>query len=195
MPPLYAHDPFLAIHRALQARWLDLPMAASSLAGLGAMVALLGGIVFALRERSWRGWAAVAVPFLAGLLVQGALVTLVKDLVRSPRPLAVYGAGLVRVGLEPLRGLGFPSGHSAGAALLAAYGCSVYGRSAAWLWGFAFLVGVSRVYVGAHWVTDVVGGWALGAILGLTAGAIGAKLPPAGHLSRRRSARTLDIGG
>ncbi|BDG07526.1 phosphatase PAP2 family protein [Anaeromyxobacter paludicola] len=195
MPPLYAHDPFLAIHQALQSRWLDLPMAALSLACLGLAVAGLGAGLFGLLERDWRRFAAVALPFFLALCAQGILVTLAKDLFHTPRPLAIYGPAQVRVGLEPLRALGFPSGHSASVAVLAAYGTAVYGRRLSWLWAFAFLGGLSRVYVGAHWALDVAAGWALGALLGLVAATLAARARPGGHLSWRRSSRSLDIRG
>jgi membrane-associated phospholipid phosphatase len=38
-------------------------------------------------------------------------------------------------------------------------------RAAAAAAGFSAAVGVSRVYRDAHWLTDVVGGWLLGAVV------------------------------
>ena len=66
------------------------------------------------------------------------------------------------------QGYSFPSGHSANAA-------TVYGSLAAhekkrkvlWIIAIALpiLVGFSRVFVGAHYPTDVLCGWALGAVI------------------------------
>lgn len=67
------------------------------------------------------------------------------------------------------QGYSFPSGHSANA--VAVYGTAAAGARKRWLWVLAFvlplLVGVSRVAVGAHFPTDVIAGWALGALSAL----------------------------
>ncbi len=72
--------------------------------------------------------------------------------------------------IAPEYGTSFPSGHSAYAAALA--GVLIvcgwqWGRRLRWLAVFialswAGLMGVSRVYLGAHYPTDVLAGWALG---------------------------------
>ena len=95
---------------------------------------------------------------------------LLKGLVDSPRPTEE----LVRV-IERANGSGFPSGHAAGAVLLYGAVIAVAPRlvsSRRWCLllrvGAALMilaVGVSRVAVGAHWPSDVLGGYLWGGVL------------------------------
>ncbi|WP_229775907.1 phosphatase PAP2 family protein [Deinococcus ruber] len=61
----------------------------------------------------------------------------------------------------------FPSGHAAGSAALL-LGIGLLGWSTRWRWpvacgccALALLVGLSRVYLDFHYLSDVLGGWAL----------------------------------
>jgi undecaprenyl-diphosphatase len=159
---LYSLDLTAALRR-LCLPALDAPMEALSIAGEGYVLAIL---TIAIAWRAHRGGRAAlrcAIRGLAVLAMTGMLVVVVKRIVQAPRPLALLGPGHACVLFEPLRVMSFPSGHSAAVAALALWASGEPSAGKRWWpWLFAFLCGLSRVYVGAHWVTDVVGGWLLG---------------------------------
>jgi undecaprenyl-diphosphatase len=129
----------------------------------------IGAIVVMAIARRWPDTL-----FLFGLLLARGLNAPLKEWASSPRPPAT----LLRV-TEFAHGLGFPSGHSMGVVLLAggfayvAFSALPPGRLRAIPCVVAPLVilatGYGRVHAGAHWPTDVLGGFLWGSILLLCA--------------------------
>ena len=122
---------------------------------------LAAGLYFLIRRRTWRPLA------LLGAAVAGAigLYDIVKPLVGRPRPPAAIWIG-------HYTGAAFPSGHATQSAafyamLAIVLGAGLSARRRAILWSAAALavliVGASRIYLAAHWLTDVLAGYALGA--------------------------------
>jgi membrane-associated phospholipid phosphatase len=141
---------------------------------------LLGGAALAvvLALGAWRVGVAGAVALVAASVAADAL----KAVVQRPRPDAGFA-------MLPLDGWSMPSGHAArtaavSLAVLVAAGWSASGqrrvpaRVLAWAVAiFNLAVGVFMVYLGAHWPTDVLAGWVLGAGIGWTAGRLARALP------------------
>jgi undecaprenyl-diphosphatase len=130
-------------------------MQSGSLAGA---LATSGAVAATGRPRLGRRMAAsVAVAWLAAKAI--------KPFVQRGRPAGVLD--MVRVLGREQSGLGYPSGHAAVAAALAAAASPdlSFGRRA-WTWAGAAGVAAARVYVGAHLPLDVVGGAALGTAVG-----------------------------
>jgi undecaprenyl-diphosphatase len=133
---------------------------------LGGARTLVVASVAAVAYVSWRlrSWYPVVLGVLTlgvvQLLVYGIKVTIARD--RPNPPGQVVAAS----------GYSFPSGHSAsslvGFALLAWLVCMLTDsrtvRATAWLAAAAgtVLVGLSRIYLGVHYPSDVLGGWMLG---------------------------------
>ncbi|MDP9073987.1 MAG: bifunctional DedA family/phosphatase PAP2 family protein [Actinomycetota bacterium] len=136
--------------------------ALGSSAVLGPVIAVVG-LVWLARRRTPRSLVLLGVAYLGA----EGLFQLIKFLVGRPRPPAGLAVG-------HFSGLAFPSGHATLsvavwgmlAALVASSTSRWTAKVVAWALaiGLSALVGLTRLYLGAHWLTDVAGGWALGAL-------------------------------
>lgn len=119
-------------------------------------------LVWLFGEDAWRERAL----FLAvGLVIMASVVILLKFSIRRKRPDGEWGQ-IYRI-TDPHS---FPSGHAARSAALAVMALAIgppwFGLVLA-LW--APWVGLSRVALGVHYLSDVVVGWLVGALMGLIA--------------------------
>lgn len=101
----------------------------------------------------------------------------VKKVVGRGRPYDHDRSTNLRLATKTDGSLGYVSGHAAVASTLA----TVMGRGqpapkAAALQAFAIMVGVTRIYAGAHLPLDVVGGSALGILVGEATNSIRSRL-------------------
>jgi undecaprenyl-diphosphatase len=112
---------------------------------------------------AWRGhWAEFCV-LAAAIAIMLIAVPTLKDIVDRPRP-----AG----GLVGADGSSYPSGHATHSVIYTWIALIVTVRlRPGWRYGTALMVagitltaaiGLSRVYLGVHYLSDVSGGWALG---------------------------------
>ena len=147
--------------------------------------------------------AAAATAWLAGdgelagrLLVGGtsawALSKLVKQVVRRPRPVALLPGTRGRG--RDAAGLGYLSGHAAVAVALGVAALPRLGPAGRVLTLTAIpLVGLTRVYVGAHLPLDIAGGAALGLAVEAAAGlVISRPLTLPGHSAPQRRTQKAD---
>ena len=153
---------FFVSHRTL---WLT--GLARALTWLGSSIVLWPVVIAAGMGLWWwrRRWLPAILPALAlaGAWVGGLLI---KSLVVRPRPPSTYW-------LAAVHGPSFPSQHAAQA--LATWGMLAFtlmaGRRvrtrvllALGAAAIALVVGLTRLYLAAHWLTDVLGGWALAGV-------------------------------
>ena len=145
-----------------RARALDWLLEILTAPGLSALRILLGAAVFVvlLRRRRMR----LAAWVMAAVVLVAPLTTLLKEYFGRVRP--DFEAGGARY-----ETLSYPSGHSSGVTTLVVVGLvlawpllSPAARRVRLAAGAALvlLVGLTRIWLGVHYLSDVVGGWSLG---------------------------------
>ena len=122
------------------------------------MPVALAGLLALVGLRRWRAAAYLLIATAGAAVFVGGI----KRFIQRPRPISIY---------DGMAEYSFPSGHACMSVVL--YGflafLLAYGAPAAWRRGIAFgtlvligLISFSRVYLGAHWLSDVIAGLAFG---------------------------------
>jgi len=147
--------------------WLDKAMLAFTQIGSGMAALAIGLILFLSGDRLG------AYELILGTLTLWIVVELVKALVRRSRPfIRVTETRIVgyRAG-----GRSFPSGHTSQIFFMATL-MAKYFHFSAWIvflmYALALVVGITRMYVGAHYPRDVLAGAILGSAWGLLGGIV-----------------------
>jgi len=137
-----------------------------SLIGSPIAMAAVGtvGAVLIIVRRKWLELAA----WVAGFIGAGVLSLILKIVIRRPRPV---GATAFLHG----ESFSFPSGHALGS--LVGYGMLAYVIGSSWITTtrgrfrlviatavLVVAIGISRLYLGVHYFSDVVGGYAVGVL-------------------------------
>ena len=153
----------------------DLPAIASqfwtSITVLGNVIPLFSLVFILAVFFYWESWKAEACLLVGSLFLMMGASTALKFLYQRPRPTIEWVISTI--------GYSFPSWHTAATMLVAAVLAIVlYQRCQRKFWRYfgqvlvialAILVAISRIYIGVHFPTDIIGGWllALTLLLGL----------------------------
>lgn len=149
--------------RGRRPAWLDRVMGWITQLGNG-LVALVG----ALALYYVGGLHRAAIELVLGTLSLWLTVETIKALTDRARPFILLEDVRVIGGREP--GLSFPSGHTTQVFFLASFLSHYFELNPLatfGLYGLAMVVGVTRVYVGAHYPRDVAAGAMLGSVWGI----------------------------
>lgn len=147
--------------------WLDRVMWAATQVGNGAVGIFLGILLY------FGGQRRLAIELLLGILTLWLTVELTKALVERTRPFLALENTRV-IGWRE-RGKSFPSGHTAQAffmTTLLAQHFQVNALIGLVLYAVALTVAFTRIYVGAHYPRDVIGGAILGSVWGILTGLV-----------------------
>ena len=157
---------FLSINNGWQNPALDILMPYFTLIGeIWVMAIFIVPILYFHDKKNFYRHLAL---FAGALIFTGLMGRIIKYLVDRPRPLKEMASLIqahqiyIHVLGKELREYSFPSGHTLSAFTAASYLSLVLKRWSPLFFSIALLTGLSRIYVGAHFPLDVLGGMLIG---------------------------------
>jgi undecaprenyl-diphosphatase len=157
-------------------RFFDVAMPVVSEFGSGEVLFAVSLLLVVLRRKKDGG--ALSLLLFAGLTVTYYSVYVIKVLVGRPRPSALFPDANI---LIDEKSFSFPSNHSAQAFMAATVLSAAFERWRVPLFTLAALVGYSRIYIGVHFISDVI----CGAVAGMAVGYGMLKMAASTGLSER----------
>ena len=165
-------------NHTLSASWLDPIMIAITTVGWW-VPAYVVGIAYLIWKYQWKG-ARIALGAIVLVVISDQLANqVIKPLVDRMRPCAQVPTGAyvvpwIRLPSGPRWGGSFPSSHAMNNFAVATYFVTIFNkkRRTRLLFIAAILISISRLYLGLHYPSDVVGGALIGMALGVTFAAV-----------------------
>ena len=178
---------FRALNQAGSNIFLDASMVALTILGMDYFMVFVGPVLWKGRLREL-GFDAVVLMISSDLIVEG-----LKLLFDRQRPLAVL-SDVHTLNWGPITtatGLSFPSGHATRAfAMGTLIALGTKRNVGVSVLSLAVLIGLSRIYLGLHWPSDVLAGALLGVLMAFIMRIVG-KRDNAYTRTRNRAVRML----
>ena len=158
-------------NRTLASPAMDAIMSALTSVWWWMPIYVIAGVYLLWRHR-WRGAIVLLAAVIVVVFTDQFAQLVLKPLVSRDRPCAeIDGMRVVewiRLPIGMRHGPSFPSSHALNNAAVALFFAFVFRswKLASVLLGAALLIGISRLYLGLHYPSDILGGMLLGSIIG-----------------------------
>jgi len=151
---------FNFINHTLSNQAFNFIMPVISRLGQGELYFTLGILLLFSKKKELK---TLGVILLAGLTISYYIVAILKISIARPRPFVTISNVILLGPAE--KGYSFPSNHTV-TAFMAALLLAGHFKKYILFYSFAALVGISRIYVGVHYPSDVICGAAIGIAVG-----------------------------
>lgn len=149
----------LFIQENLRSDFLTPVMTFITRLGDAGFIWILLGIVLLFPPKTRRGGFDMIICLAAAFVLTDIVL---KDLIGRIRPYEVIEG--LKLLVAPETSFSFPSGHTSASFACATALTLSFGKKGAWSFVLAALIALSRLYVGVHYPTDVLGGIVVGTL-------------------------------